>query len=224
MTTTDFVTKTWVKSNGEIPTFASGSDEWSYILVLGNYWIDQWANEQSVDWNSLYDPAYEIGTIDDASALAIEFDSTEVRKFSQNLGDAVRITWLDGVHYTEYDMVSADDLQNYKDGNYCARVGSTLRFSNTISEAAAEFGGTVTAPVYLYPTHLVKDKDVVPVDDPNWLVAIVAAEVARNDILRKDQYPILSSEANGIMERMMSDNEGQFATVNLSWNPGGSEE
>jgi hypothetical protein len=216
MTTASLITNAWVRSNGELPTFTSGSDEWNYLLNLANYFIDQWANESGVDWNSLYDPAYALGTI--GAGNTVEIDTGEVRKISQEYGDSIRIKHLDGT-YSDYDLISADEMQNHSGENVCARVGENLVFDHSFVAADAQYGGTVTIPAYLYPGKLTGDKSTVPVDNPNWLVAIVAADVARNDILRKDQYPILTGEANAIMERMRSDNEGQLQTVGLSWRP-----
>jgi hypothetical protein len=61
--------------------------------------------------------------------------------------------------------------------------------------------GFVTFPDY--------DAGEIPVDDPNWLVTIVAAEFTRNDKTRSNQYPNLVAEANVLMRKMKENNGGR---------------
>jgi len=62
--------------------------------------------------------------------------------------------------------------------------------------------------VKLYPEKLTSAGSTVPVDDPNWLVKITAAEWVRNDSVRQNQYPNLIAEANALMEKMKEANDG----------------
>lgn len=66
-------------------------------------------------------------------------------------------------------------------------------------------GATLSVPGYYIPDSLVNQTDVVPVDDPLWLVYITASELARNDAAKDDQFATLVGMAN---ERylMMSNN------------------
>jgi hypothetical protein len=218
MTTTELVNQAWLKAEGELPTFAAGADEWNQVLGYANFYIPAWAREEGVDWISLYDPAVSLGTISETDSFS--FDAATVRKFDQDLGDKVRITWTDGVHYTDYDLVKGTELQQYPTHRVCARIGATLRFSRAFTTTDAEYGGALTAPVFGFPGLLAGESDAVPVDDPNWLVCVCAYQIALHDILRKDTANGHLSEANGIMARMISDNEGALTTMGTPWTPG----
>lgn len=217
MTTADFVAATILKATGEVSTSTSGDDDWNKLLGIGNYYIDNWSNETGTDWNSLYNPELSFGTITATDTFAIP---TTVRKLSDAKGDVVRVDNTDGT-YTEFEIVPADSLKRYYGGdksvsvgNYCAQIGSNLVFNRSFTSDDKEFGGALSVPVYTFPTKLVADTDVVPVDIPNWLVTISAAEWVRNDITKQNQYPNLVAEANEIMQRMKDDNENaQVQTI-----------
>lgn len=81
------------------------------------------------------------------------------------------------------------------------------------------FGGSLTIPAYIMPEEVSADGDEIPVDNPNWLVLITAAEFIRNDITRQNQYGTLVAEANEAMRRMREDNEGQDTSVYRPWSP-----
>lgn len=221
MTTDEFVNAAWLKAEGEVPTFAFGADEYKAVLGYGNYYINRWPREYGYDPFSLYDPAYSLGTA--AATASVDLDTTIIRKLSTELGDSIRIAWLDGIHYTDYDLVAPNELRNYTGQNVVARVGSTLRFAKPITTVAAEYAGIITVPMYTYPTLLAKARDVVPVDDPNWLVCVAAYEIAVHDILRKDTAAGLLAESNDILLRMIADNEqAQLSVMGTSWTPGDS--
>lgn len=178
--------------------------------------MDTWQEE--ADWNSQYNPALTVTTVTNTDTFAIP---VTVRKLSDKLGDPVRILWTDGVGYTDYDIIPADDLKLYYSGQtkqspwgqYCAQIGSNLVFNHTFTSADKQFGGTIKAPVYTFVTALVADADVVPVSIPNWLVAATAAEYVRTDITLQNQYPELKAEANDLLQRMIDNEFGQFQEV-----------
>lgn len=203
MNTIEFVNACYLKSERKLPTFASGSSKWLNILGIANGKIDTWQNEPSVDWNSLYDPSYSIGTV--SATNTFELDD-EVRLLSNETGDTVTITHLDG-QTTEYETVKANRLKAYPTGNYCAKIGRNLVFNKAFTATDAQFGGAITSPVYLHAEHLVNDTDEVPVDDPEWLVTVTAAEYNRTDVTKSNQYGNLINEANALMEAMKDAND-----------------
>lgn len=177
---------------------------------------------------SLYDPAYSIGTVTATDSFDIDLDT--IRKISDTDQDYIRINHTDGKSYTDYELVSADTLKQYYDGQtkqsptgyYCAQIGATLVFNHTFVSTDPQFGGTIKVPVFLYADHLVNASDTVPVDNPNWLVAICAAEYVRTDIIRQAQYPNLINEANSLMARMKDDNDAQIVRANMPFSAAGS--
>lgn len=219
MTTSDFVNAVILKATGK-PTLLTTSDsKWAKILAIGNRYISQWQNERGVDWNSLYDPEYSLGTV--SASKSYELDD-EIHKLSDARDDYVYIYRAgETTSPIRYQTVSADRLKNYY-GNYCAQIGRNLVFNKTFTTSDAEYGGSITVPVYLYADPLVGLSDDVPVDDPEWLVVITAAEYVRNDITKQNQYPNLIGEANEIMARMIDDNDGQVSEVTRDFQADGA--
>lgn len=218
MTTPEAVNAVSLKATGKVTTLTSTDAKWAKILAILNSYIDSWQNENGVDWNSLYDSAYSVGTVTATDAFDLD---DEVRKISDTYGDSVVITQTGGAE-SEYTIVSADRLSQYS-GNFCAQVGRTLKFAQAFTSDSPDFGGTITIPVYLYAEPLVGENDTVPVDIPRWLVIMASAEYVRNDITKQNQYGNLVAEANQLMQRMKDDNDGQLNEVYAPWSPDGSD-
>lgn len=216
MTAEEFVTAVFLKATGKKPSFGPGHPKWDKILGIGNFYIDQWARERGVDWHSLYS-VIDSGTV--SATDTFDLDS-EIRKISLNEDDLIRVKHLDG-SYTDYETVPRERLKRYSYGNYVAQAGRLLVFSREFTEQDPQFGGTIQVPGYLHPRHLEDSSDEVPVDDPNWLVLISAAEFIRNDITRQNQYGNLTAEANEAMTAMKDDNGAQNTDAQRSWNPMG---
>lgn len=217
MTTTEFVNATYLKATGKVATFAVGSTKWNKILGIGNFYIDNWETEPGVDWQSLYDPAYDLATI--TATDTYELDKA-IRKISQTEGDTIRVYHSGSTtRFTEYDLVNASELRNYSVGAYCARVGNALMFNTAFTSTMPQFGGSLVIPVYTFAPKIERAADIIPIDNPNWLVLISAAEYIRNDITRQQQYGNLVAEANQAMQRMIHDNVGQINRVSQPWSP-----
>lgn len=218
MTISDFVAQTILKATGEISTAVSGDAEWEKVRGIGNLYIPQWAREPGVDWDSLYDPESSFGTVTNTSSFGLP---ATVIKISDKAGDTVRIDWTDGVGYTDFQIVPANELKRYYDGNrssfagnVCAQLGRTLVFNRTFVSTDGEFDGTIKVPVYSEPALLTADGSTVPVDNPSWLVVISAAEYVRNDITLTGQYPNLVAEANQLMQEMKDNNNtAQYSDI-----------
>lgn len=219
MTAAQLVAKVILKATGKTSTATSGDTKWTKVLGIANQKIEDWQNEPGVDWYSLYDPDYSLGTVTATDTFAIDTD--DVRKISDNSGDFVRIAHTDGVSYTDYITVDPTELKEKTDGQYCARIGDNLVFNKVFASTDPEFGGDIQVPKYGYATSLSDDADEVPVDIPNWLVYMTAAEYVRNDITRQNQFPNLVAEANLLMEKMKENNESQADYVERPWTPAG---
>lgn len=61
-------------------------------------------------------------------------------------------------------------------------------------------------PGYYSPAPILLPTDVIPVDDPNWLVYITASELARNDPAKEDNFPTLAGMANDLFTKMSNAN------------------
>lgn len=224
MKASELVAAVILKATGKTSTSVSGDTKWTKVLGIANYYIDSWMNEPDVDWFSLYDPLFVTGTVSNTDTYELDGD---IRKISDSEGDCVVIDHSDGVGSTSYDVVTPDRLKLYysgqakenSDGYFCAQIGTNLVFNHKFVSTDPQYGGTIKVPSFTTASHLVRDNDVVPVDIPNWLVLISAAEYVRNDITRQNQYPNLISEANQLMVRMKADNEAQISEVLRPWGP-----
>lgn len=227
MNITQYVADTYLLATGKTTTLTTGT-KYDRIIALGDFFQRRWAREPGVDWASLYDPAFSLGTV--TATDTYDLDTSTIRKLSDREGDTVRIVWSDGVGYTDYDIVDANTLKDYSYGvnkespigHYCAQIGSQLVFNHTFTTDDSQYGGEIFVPIYGFPDSITSDNpntDEVQVDDPDWLVARAAAEYVRNDITRRSRYPELLAEANEIMGRMIDDNSGQVDTVIRPWTP-----
>lgn len=204
MNTLTLIQQAWNKAEGEVYPDSEGSDTWKSALTYANYYIPVWAHQYGVDWVSLYDPIYEVGTVEATDTY--DLDPDEVRKLSPETNDFVRILHTDGVTYSNYKVVPASQLQANYNNRACAKVGATLKFSRPFLETDPQFGGTITAPIYGNPPLLTTGKSIVPVDHPEWLVCMVAYDIALHDILRKDTANSHLADAADIFNAMKSEN------------------
>lgn len=218
MTVSDAIDAVYLKATGKTATFAQNTTKWIKILGLLNFYSRRWSRETGVDWNSLYNPLFPLGTV--TATDTFNFDTDTIRKFSQQEGDNVRIIWPDDVSFTDYELVPADRLKDFNTGPFCARLGSTLKFNRAFTSTDPQYGGQLYVPCYTYTDDLVNATDDIQVDDPDWLVLICAAEYVRTDLTRQNQYPNLIAEANDCMDRMKDDNNNdQNTDATQEWNP-----
>lgn len=207
MTTDTLVANTILKATGELSTATFGDDDYSKVVQLANINIDAWAKE--TDWNSLYDPGVNCGTISATDTFDLD-DS--IRVVSTEPGDYVQIVKTDG-NVVNFQTVPANELKRYNSGNYCSKVGQTLRFNKAFTSDSPEYGGTLKVPALLYADHLAKANDTVPVDDPNWLVAMTAAGWTQTDLTLAQNRDDFIAEAADLMTGMKQANSAQVNTV-----------
>jgi hypothetical protein len=226
MTIAAAITATYLRAVGK--TTAPSTSKYAKIVGLLSFFQDQWSKENGVDWNSLYDPLFSLGTI--TATDSYDLDTSTIRKLSDREGDSVRIVWSDGVGYTDYDIVNADTLKDYYygpnkesySGFYCAQIGNQLVFNHTFTSNDSQFGGEIFVPIYTFTDEITStdpNSDEVQVNDPNWLVVRAAAEYVRTDLTRQGQYGTLLAEANEIMQRMIEDNDSQISLLSTPWTP-----
>ena len=227
ITISEFVADSYLKATGKTTALTSGT-KYNRLIALGDFYQRRWAREPGVDWNSLYNPAYSLGTV--TTTDSFDIDTSTVRNLSDREGDSVRIVWSDGVGYTDYDIIAHDKLKDHSwgvnkestSGFVCARIANQLVFNHEFTATDNQIGGEIFVPCYIFPDEITSTNtstNEVQVDDPDWLVTRVAAEYARNDITRRQRYPELLAEANEMMARMKDDNEGQITEVDRPWAP-----
>lgn len=98
-----------------------------------------------------------------------------------------------------------------KDGCYgVIQLGWRLDFKG-LSEQMK--GATIIVPIVRHAKKLAKADDIVEVDDPYWLVYMIAAEFVRNSRTKSNQYGNLITLAQSSMEGMKNRNGYKFDEV-----------
>lgn len=198
MTRSEFISRCYLRATGKPTPPTAGTKKYNQIVGFGEIYTEQWTAENNIEWQSLYDffSLAALVTATDTFAL-----SATIRKVSTQEGDTIKIVHTDD-RETEYTLIPADRLQEYKYENAVAIVGRNLVFSSAFTADSPQLGGTIVVPAYGYATFPATDAEDITVDDPNWLVTICAAEFVRNDSTRQNQYPNLIAEANELMKKM----------------------
>lgn len=107
-----------------------------------------------------------------------------------------------------FDIVKpqARDIYNDTETYIYGLNPKTLAFSADITSVNPYLNGTLKVAGYYIPNDLVSATDEVPVDNPDWLVYAVAAELARNDAAKDDQFSNLMGMANELYIGMIQAN------------------
>lgn len=203
-------------------------DETKYTKILGllNMYKDVWATESSTQWRSQRSLASLSATVTATDTFTLPTSVLlGTARIGNQQGDYVRVIWTSGTQESDFTIV--DDAKLYRDGpsvnnpgsigintsGNCARRGSNLVFDVPFTATSPEFGGTIKIPVYSTPADMVSSSvnaaDIIPVDDPMWLVFMAAAEYVRNDVTKQNQYSNLIAQAIDKMNGMIMNNEPQ---------------
>lgn len=81
-----------------------------------------------------------------------------------------------------------------------------LTFYSDIESGSQLIGAQLLVSGYYIPDDMVASTDLVPVDDPVWLVYATAAELARNDAAKDSEFPNLLGMANERYRLMIAAN------------------
>lgn len=202
---------------GEAVPPAEGTENYNLLFNSANLLIETWQNEAGVNWNSLWDKV----TLDDPVSTQQEFsyDTQLVRKFSME-EDGVKVTAPSG-EVAYFTVCKPSEL--YKGGNRVAQIKKrgVLRFAEAFRADSQFIGGTIEAAYFGFAAKLVDANSEIPVDQPEWLVYMVAAGFAANDYTKNFREPNLIAQATAVMDSMKSNNEEeQDATMSHGdWTP-----
>ena len=194
---------------------AAGTSKYLKLVGFANICQDAWQNEPDEDWNSLYSTVSLSALVTATDTFAL---NATIRKISNRPGDKIYILCLDGskIYFTQ---CRPEELSDYPNQNFVAKVGSNLRFARTFAAADKEFGGTIKVPAYAFVATLATDANVIQVDIPLWLSYMVAAEYCRTDPQLNYLEDGLVARANDIMQEMKQSNAGQVETAHRPWAP-----
>ena len=199
MTGQEFLDATYLAYRGKTQsrTPAWGVEKANIVIDIGNRKIREWATDPRNKWNSLF----EITTVGVINVTTQTYDLDDTFFASS---DYAKVIKTDGSS-VEYPIVKAQ--QRNVGGQTTYIHGSDpkkITFSQDID--AGLDGGTLYVAGYLIPTEITAATDIIPVDDPNWLVYITASELARNDPAKDDQFPTLTGMANDAYRKMVDAN------------------
>lgn len=180
-------------------TPAWGTDKSTMALEIANRLQRQWATDPYKKWVSLFE-IKNVTPVIDASTFTYSLDASFLIP-----SDYIIVTKTDGsdveIEITKPQKRIGNDTKVYLSG----RNPKKLTFIGTTIDSTL-VGGTIKVPAYYLPADMTASSSVVSVDDPNWLVYATAAELARNDASKQDQFPNLLGIANDLYSKMASAN------------------
>lgn len=185
------------KGVSKVPAW--GTEKANLAIAIANRKMKEWARDPYHRWASLFEVRDLADPIDPAQ-FSYDLDTDLIAN-----SDYVFIVKTDDTRL-EYPVVTP----NKRNGNgqcfYIAgRNPKQLVWATETIDAGLD-GATISLAGYYLPADLELVDDLVSVDDPNWLVYITAAELARNDPAKDDQFGNLVGQANDLYQKMVAAN------------------
>lgn len=197
MTLTQLVSDSYLAYRGKLSSVpAAGAEKYNRIVNIANRKQREWAQDTNIDWPSRYE-IRTLGTLS-TGTQAYDLDDDILRP-----SDMVNlVTTAGSKRYV--GIVKPQQQTRYTQGAYVTGFNpKQLTFIQTIDSSLA--GTIIKLPCFTMPTDMVNANDLVAVDDPQWLVYAVAAELSRNDYAKEEQYPNLIGQANDLYAKMIND-------------------
>jgi hypothetical protein len=174
-----------------------GSPKYIDIVAIINRKQREWASNPNVDWVSRYEQR-AVGTLILAQQI-YDIDSDVMR-----LSDYVLLTKPVTLQKVYVGVVKPQAITRYAKGCYLYGVNpQELAFIQTIDSSLA--GYTITVPCFTMPPDMVNPTDFVACDSPEYLIYATAAELARNDYAKEEQYPNLNGIATTLYTQMVAE-------------------
>lgn len=187
-----------------------GTAEYNYWLDTYNRKKDELYRDVTKLWSSSY-AVLEVGSITASETPSFELEA----EFLAPANYAYIIDAED--HRTEYEIIKPQELNINKQQIYIAGNPQTLYFSQEIQSDAQIIDGTLYLPGYFMPDDVTASGEEILIDDPNWAVMAVAAEIAFNDLTFEDKYPDLNNKANALYIQMVKRNRrGTYGSPRVS--------
>ena len=202
MTVTELITEINYAHKGNNRAPVEGTDKWNRALSIINRKIREWATARNISWASRFEE-YNLGAFSTTEAVNLP---TKFHKLS----DRVFVLEDDGVARREYRVVKPDQRRDWEKGNAVYVSGTdpkVLTFTATIATDDPLLGNSIIVPMYTKPDALTAGSDEVKIDSEEWLIYSVAAELARNDPAKDDQFGNLTGLANEKWQDMVANND-----------------
>lgn len=166
-------------------------------------------------------------TFTHASIIATSVQSYSLHRNFNNPSDKAFVALTD--QNIEYMIGKPQERSRFLNEVYISDLNpQVLTFYTDISATSSAnlIGGTLKVPGYYVPDDLTTAADIIPVDDPYWLVYAVASELAFNDLTYEDKAVDLNAKANNLYSGMISqnrrgsNNSPRIARTNVNRIPG----
>lgn len=200
MNLSEVINLAYQTATGKTKTLSPGNSKYERMLNIANMANMQWESEPDVIWGSLCEDR-EIGVIDDKTSYKLPEDvrTVDFRKFITLKKDDK--TWT----------IPFISPQLFKNGCYGAlQLGWKIDFNGLSKDMQ---GAEIIVPVIRHTKKLANPEDKVEVDDPYWLIYMMAAEFVRNSRTKSNQYGNLVTLAQASMAGMKSRNGYKFDEV-----------
>lgn len=200
MNLSEVINLAYQMATGKTKTLSVGNSKYERMLNIANMANMQWESEPDVIWGSLCEDR-EIGVIDDKTSYKLPEDvrTVDFRKFITLKKDGR--TWA----------IPFISPQLFKNGCYGAlQLGWKIDFNGLSKDMQ---GAEIIVPVIRHTKKLTNPEDKVEVDDPYWLIYMMAAEFVRNSRTKSNQYGNLVTLAQASMAGMKSRNGYKFDEV-----------
>lgn len=202
MTVTELITEINYAHKGNNRAPAEGTDKWNRALSIINRKIREWATNRNISWASRFEE-YALAALTTSEKYNLP---TNFHKLS----DQVFVMADDGVARREYSVVKPDQRRDWEKGNAVYVSGTdpkVLTFTATIATDDPYLGNNIIVPMYTIPEALTAGSDEVEIDSEEWLIYATAAELARNDPAKDDQFGNLVGIANEKWQDMVANND-----------------
>lgn len=214
------IQKAWVAYKGNTSWPTPTSDKYLMMVMIANRLKNEWALDSKVHWDSLF-TTRTYGPITSANqAYALDDDVFYLSDFVYILRTDGNTDRFQVVHPESRNNNSATAIGSMADqtgdplvyltgSSQGGESNLTLNWIDSFAtDLTQEVGGTIQVGCYALPDDMVNASDTVPINNPEWAVMALAAELARNDPAKQDQYPLLIGQANDQYSKMVLDNQG----------------
>lgn len=207
---------------------AQTSPKYSAALAIADSAQKMWADEAETGWDSMYQLVQLAATVPAATDPApipavlpsVALDPS-IDYVSQRDGNPVLITSTSGGDPKRFEVIKPNQLYEWRYKDAVAQEGRNLIFSHAFAANDALVGGSIQIPAYVFPPDIAASTDNVIVDNPMWLVYMIAAELVRNDVVKRPEYNNILAMADAVMEKMLDANGGQRTEAVTPWRPAG---
>lgn len=191
MDVTEFLGKVQIayKGKGAHKAPAFGTVKCDLYLSIANSKLRSWADDPEYIWNTLFS----------VEELVYGGGPVAVPTGFIKLADAVEL--VSGNDKLILSPVPVEHRNDYKNAVYLSGH-SPKKISFTSDVPAIYLNQQLIVPCCIYPPKLVKATDLVVIDNTEWLINITAAELARNDPAKDDQFNNLIGLANVEYKKM----------------------